>query len=50
MALKPENETHLNQIIKGTLGRKKGHKFEEIIANRINHNGIIKLNKLFTIF
>lgn len=43
MALTPINETHRKQIEAGTKGRKKGHKFEAILADEIN-----KLNnKLF---
>lgn len=36
MALKPINNIHALQIQAGTIGRKKGHKFEEDIATEIN--------------
>lgn len=36
MALKPENELHAYQIKAGTIGRKKGHKFEDLLTKEIN--------------
>jgi hypothetical protein len=36
MALKPIDDIHALQIQAGTLGRKKGHKFEDDIAAKIN--------------
>lgn len=36
MALIPQNKRHHEQIIAGTLGRKKGHSFEKEIADAIN--------------
>jgi hypothetical protein len=36
MALKPLDEVHALQIQAGTLGRKAGHTFEDMIAQRIN--------------
>lgn len=36
MALKARNEQHQQQINAGTLGRRKGHKFEEILTQEIN--------------
>lgn len=46
MALIPENEKHKQQIHAGTIGRKKGHKFEDILAKEINRysfNSIIPI-------
>jgi hypothetical protein len=37
MALTPESERHLLQIQAGTLGRKKGHDFEDIVSSEINN-------------
>ena len=36
MALNPINKTHQKQIEAGISGRKKGHKFEALLANAIN--------------
>lgn len=36
MALSPENERHAAQILAGTEGRKKGHKFERVLTDLIN--------------
>ena len=36
MALKPINEIHKKQIEAGITGRKKGHKFESLLADSIN--------------
>ena len=44
MALIPDNEKHLLQIQAGALGRKKGHSFEQEIANYINSGKVIKIN------
>lgn len=43
MALIPDNEKHLLQIQAGALGRKKGHSFEQEIANYINSNKFSKI-------
>ena len=44
MALIPDNEKHLLQIQAGALGRKKGHSFEQEIANYINLNKLGEIN------
>lgn len=44
MALIPDDEKHLLQIQAGALGRKKGHSFEQEIANYINSNKVNKIN------
>lgn len=36
MALIPRNKKHQNQILAGTIGRNKGHEFEERIVDKIN--------------
>jgi hypothetical protein len=36
MALEPENERHAAQIEAGTIGRKRGHSFESVVAESVN--------------
>lgn len=43
MALRPTNDTHASQILAGTNGRNRGHKFEKTLTDMINQINIQQL-------
>ena len=44
MSLKARNSAHRQQIEAGTNGRKRGHKFEELLTKAINECDISKID------